>query len=186
MLRFLAVLVGMASLGVVGPALAQEPRGGRDEVRKLQAELERVRGQLRDLEARLDKAKEAKESKLIGPPWGWWKKDPEKMKEMMEKFKAKGWEKPDPEKMKAVMERFKGKGWGKFDPAKKKEMWEGFKRKWEEKDREARGPRDRKGPPWAERYARDFRRPGESADLERRLERIVRELEELRRDLRRR
>jgi len=145
-----AVFAPVAVLGLAGvflsprPALAQRaPRdSSSDTVKKLEAELEKLRAQVKEVEARLQKAKEGERRPEFG----------------------RG-----------------GRGWG--GPGRG--GWGGHGR--------GRGPgarplegTERKPDSKKEAKKDDRRETRGSADLERRLDRLARELEELRREIRRR
>jgi len=104
MTKTLSILTLAAAAWAVQPAAAQPP-AGRDSVKKLEADVEKLRTQLDELEARLKKMKGADAKTTgkefggmgwggnFGGPWGrggWgsggWggKMDPEQMKKMME------------------------------------------------------------------------------------------------------
>src|SRR5262245_5722148 len=57
MVRMLFVAALTVALGVARPAQAQRPSSGRDDVKKLEAELARLKEQVKETEARLEKAK---------------------------------------------------------------------------------------------------------------------------------
>jgi DNA repair exonuclease SbcCD ATPase subunit len=143
MLRYLslAALPALAlALGTGGQARAQ------DDVKKLEAELQKLQEQVKDVEAKLKAAKEAaekKDTRRPGPAFG----------------------------------RRGGPGpFGRMDPARRQEMREQFEKRMKEREG-ARTPRA---------FGRDFRRSPEttkSSDVEKRLERILKEVEELRQEL---
>ncbi|HKB38287.1 MAG TPA: hypothetical protein VKD72_17710 [Gemmataceae bacterium] len=147
-----AVFAPVAVLGLVGvflsprPALAQRaPRdSSSDTVKKLEAELEKLRAQVKEVEARLQKAKEGERRPEFGrgrPGRGGWG----------------GWGGP-------VRGGWGGHGRGRGPGAR---PLEGTERKPDSTKDDAK---------------KDDRR----TDLERRLDRLARELEELRREIRRR
>lgn len=161
----------------VQPTLAQKGPGPRDEVKKLEAELDKLRGQLREMEARLKKLQGGEKSSSereewkkkfdqkkgpFGPPWAFDKEKMEEFKKKFEEMKKKGQFGPPP--------------WG-FDKAKMEE----WKKKFEEmaKDKGKGGPPGfaRKGPPpWAGKGPRE-------GSIERRIDHIIAELEALRKEI---
>jgi hypothetical protein len=145
MTRLIVALVVGAAAWSAQPAAAQQP-AGRDDVKKLEADLQKLRAQADELEARLKKVKGAEGSKGD---------------------RGRGW-----------------MGWGRWDPQKMKEAWE---RSRKGRDEAAKHKEADKRAGWWGRYARGRSdRPaaeGRATDVERRLDRIARELEELRRDL---
>lgn len=192
--RILMVAVVASVLGVGRPALAQ-PSSAKPDVKKLESEVDKLRSQLKEAETRYEKAKAAAEVKKPGPPfspWGpgpWGAKGSEDMKKKMEEFKkfaeSKGFDKKGPPPFGP---------WGRFDPAKAKEMKERFEKWKAESDKKpAAGAEARKGPPGGFGRGPGGYRPGErgrspevsrgGSDIERRLDRILHEVEDLRKEL---
>ena len=170
MWRFLFVAALAAAIWTDRPALAQ-PSSSKDDVKKLEAELDKLRSQTKDVEARLQKAKDDKRpSSPRGQFGSWGRMDPDQMKKMMEQFGGKG-----------------GMGWGRMDADQMKKMMEQFMKPAEKK--EAKKDDKRAASPWGYSGSwsgRDFRRPSEatkSSDLERRMDRLLKEVEELRPDI---
>jgi len=147
-------------------------KGPNPEVQKLEAEVSKLQEQVKDLEAKLEKAKKGGfEGKGFGRDFA----------------KGKGFEmkKPDFKKEMAKGE-FPGFGKGglaKLDPATVKEKFEYYKKLYEESKSEpkGKGPRDiGKG----REFGKGKGPAGESGSVEARLDRLTRELEELRNEMR--
>jgi hypothetical protein len=149
MWRLMCVAALAASVCLIRPASAP----AQDDVKKLEAELTKLRGQVQEVEARLKKAKEEaakKDEKRPtapgagwggrGPRGGFGRMDPDRMKEMREQF----------EKMRG--ERGRGFGRGGF------------------------------GAPWLRREAAPPE-AAKTADVEKRLDQILKELEALKKEL---
>jgi hypothetical protein len=190
----------IVGLGVLGAALlagrptAVQAQPSKEEFRRIESELEKLRGYVKELEARLKQGQpETPERKGPGgPPFGKKKEGPAgETPPFAKKKDGKGpWGDGPP------FAKKDGKGpWAKDGPP--------FAR-MEKKDPPPVAKKDgpgRGGPPWAgmgpgrgfgggSPWARmeEGRRggPGRSSDLERRLDRILEELEDIRRELRRR
>ncbi len=184
-MRISYLIVCAAALVFGSQATAQPPK---PDVKKLESELEKLREQTKELESKLKKAKEPGGPK--GPPFGrppFGKFDPAKAKEMKEAFEKK------------MAEGDKKAPFGKFDPAKAKEfreMWEKRMADYRKKaDADKKGP-EKKGPPsfgkgkgWGPGGpgrggpGRGGFRPGGTPSIEGRIDRIVRDLEELKKEL---
>lgn len=196
MWRMLPMLV----LGVVlspVPAQAQKPADS-EEVKHLQAVLDKLRQQIKEVEARLDKARQQAAAKkpAARPMSPWADFDPEKAKEMRERFEkrreqARKEGKPfgpmwggrlDPEKAKAMREQFekmraarkqggadKKSGKGEASKATPRFNPQAFKGRGPWGGRAGFGPAAGKGPG--------------GADLESRLDRLAKELESIRAEL---
>src|SRR5258708_26612737 len=97
MWRFLGAVILGVTVGTSGPALAQ-PSSGKDDRKQIEAEVAKLRKQIADLEARLQKSKltlpspkksgkggeKAPGGKKGFGPWGGGRPSAEKMKEMKE------------------------------------------------------------------------------------------------------
>jgi hypothetical protein len=151
-------------------------KGPGAEMQKLEAELSKLQEQVKDIQAQLEKSKkggfEGREfgkgkGKEFGKgkDFGMWKGF-EKKKEDFKKEMARG--------------EHRGYGWGgfaKLDPATIKEKYEHYKKLYEESKAEPKG----KGKAGFEGRGRG---PGrESGSVEARLDRLTRELEELRSEI---
>jgi hypothetical protein len=184
MRRFVLAAALGALLAASPPAQAQ-PGGfgkGGDAMKKMQADLDRLRDQIKGMEDRINKLSEGGPKKDFRGPGAF---PPGKGKDGKKDFAEM-----------QKIERFKekdrgGKEWDKKKELMKKEFMEKFAQRWREAERKSG---DKKGPPgdWSrpnQRRGDEFRGGsgrGSSADIERRLERITRELEEIRRELHRR
>ncbi len=176
MLKTLSVGIFAALVWAVQPAAAQAPATA-DDVKKLEAEVAKLRDQLQAAEARLKEAKAATDKKgdkkpmlPFGPGGNF---DAEQLKKLRERLGGK--DGPlgnlDPDQIKKMVEQAqkmreqfggKGGGFGRFDPEQLKKMREQFGRRQEKK------PEQKEVSP----------------DIEKKLDRLLKEVEELRKEIR--
>jgi outer membrane murein-binding lipoprotein Lpp len=165
----LVFVIALGGLICASPVQGQGPKG-KEDVKKLQAELSRLKERMQELEARIKKAKgEATRAAGKRPDSGHHHRH----------HKGKGWAKG---KEWAKGKDFgKGKEWargkdfgkGRFDPEKMQEFRNMMEKARKEMQKKFGEKKDVKTP---------LAKP--SADLEQRLDRILREVEELRREIR--
>jgi len=189
----LAVLMAVAGTASAQPRgdfkkpFEGAPRGGsevdrvRSDMKALESSIDRLRGQIDEMSRKLERASANAGDKgpgkgKFGPPDG------------ARGYEKKGFEKKAPPQQAAArdMKDFKGGPWGAD-----------WKKAFEEKMRSAQaqgGPRSGWGPPGAGRFPTPLSRPQppertasrSSSDLESRVERLERSIEELRREIRNR
>jgi len=135
MVKTLSAGILAALLWVVQPAAAQTPSGS-DDVKKLESELDKLKKQLQDTEARLSKAKDEaakKEDRKPTLPFGpGGKIDPEQLKKLKERLGGKDGPLAnlDPEQIKKMLEQAakmreqfgKDGPLGKIDPERLKKL----------------------------------------------------------------
>ncbi|MFO0930257.1 MAG: hypothetical protein U0736_25070 [Gemmataceae bacterium] len=206
MCRFLPVLA-LSGLLLASPYALAQPTPPKEEAQRLEAELARLRSQIKEVEARLKQLREgAPEKKPVG------ELDPARIKEMRERFakmrdQAQKEGKPfDPAKMKemrAVAEvgrggqegggqeerREEGGGkkaapafgppWARMDPAAMKEMRDRFEKMRAQAQKEGKPFAGPWGPPrLGGEWAAPKQPAAKDASVEARLDRLAREIEE--------
>jgi hypothetical protein len=169
----LAALSGVVGSG--GQAAAQPPSS--EEVRKLEAELVRLHAQLKEVEAQLQKAKHEaarREDRQPSPSGGDSRRgqmDPEELKKLLERSGAR----MDPDQIKVIAElihKMTDEAWK--DSQRSAPPWSDWSRG---------GGWSRGG--WSERGRDHWRspEPSKSTDIDKRLDRILKEVEELRQEI---
>lgn len=208
-----ALVGGVLMIGAA-PAFAQPP-AVQAEIKKLRAEMDQLQNRIKDLEAQLKKTEAARSGGRRGPTGGvtFGSLDPSASKERAERMAKM---RAEFEKQGMRFPRGGAAGFGPRDPKQMQEMMDRMKKMRDEFSRTGAGPKkeekksDVRPPPggrggfrpgfggatFGSEFGRGgpttlvpaFRGPQSGADrgLEERLERIIKELEALRTDLKRR
>lgn len=212
MCRFLPVLA-LSGLLLASPYALAQPTPPKEEAQRLEAELARLRSQIKEVEARLKQLREgAPEKKPVG------ELDPARIKEMRERFakmreQAQKEGKPlDPAKMQEMRAQWQkwaeaakkeavkkggekkaegkkaapafGPPWARMDPAAMKEMRERFEKMRAQAQKEGKPFAGPWGPPrLGGEWAAPKQPAAKDASVEARLDRLAREIEEIRAEL---
>ena len=168
------MLIRTAGIGALGLAIALfgasnvSAQGPGSDLKKLEADLNKLREQVKEAEAKLARAKEAPGNRFEGKKKGFDKGPPG--------FEKKGFDKKDFGKGFGGF----GKGPGKMDPDIIKTKYEFYKKLYGDSKRETARPSA--SPFGTGKGPGGF---GGSRSLEARIDRLIQELEELRKEVRR-
>jgi DNA repair exonuclease SbcCD ATPase subunit len=190
----LTALIALAALVWFPGQSSAQP--SPEEIKKLEAQRDRLQAQVKELEAQLRKVKEAAGKKDERPsftPFG--RMDAqrlEELKKLAEQFKDGKWDSKDVDAIRKWAEQFRDSRSGGTDPSKmtRDQLEKAYKEALERLERRDgdRGGWGGWGRGWGGWRDSD-RRPAEAEkgnELERRLDRLIKEMEELKRDIRRR